>query len=506
MAHLALYRVWRPQSFQEVVGQEQTVLALQNSVRENRLSHAYLFAGPRGTGKTSMAKILAKAVNCETPLGGEPCNTCFSCQDINNGNFMDVIEIDAASNRGIDEIRDLREKVRILPAQGKKKVYIIDEVHMLTTEAFNALLKTLEEPPDSVMFVLATTEIQKIPSTILSRCQKYNFRRLTLPQINTRLKDVAISNGINVEAEALALIARRANGGMRDALGMLDQLYAYKDSSISREDVLEVLGLVDDLFVAQLLEAVLLGDSASIVEIVKIALNQGKEAQQLARETALYLRDLLLYKVAGDQAELVMAGEQSLELLKPQSKKLEQTQVLKALRMIMDTSEKLRFSDSQKFLLELVFLELAAVFAAKEIIPEPVASPRNEAKLNPRERDEKSPRSGNNERNEAREALWNRLLAGVKEKKIPTHALLSQGILLGTKGDTMVIGFRKGYKFHKDRMEEKANREIVDAVIKEIFNRALEVQFIFLEDNQYNDMIVKKAIEYFGEDIVDIKD
>lgn len=505
MAYLALYRVWRPQKFQEVVGQEQTVTALRNSVRDNRLTHAYLFAGPRGTGKTSLAKILAKAVNCEQQQEGEPCNTCVCCRDINNGSFMDVIEIDAASNRGIDEIRDLREKVRILPAQGKKKVYIIDEVHMLTTEAFNALLKTLEEPPDSVIFILATTELHKIPSTILSRCQKYNFRRLTLLQINSRLQDVARSSGIDFDEDALALIARRANGGMRDALGMLDQLYSYKDSRISRTDVLEVLGLVDDLFVARLIEAVIEHDAGQIVDMLGTALNQGKEAAQLARETALYLRDLLLYKVTGEQAELMMAGAESLAYLQKQALKLEPNDILQALRMIMETGEKLRFSESHKFLLELVFLEIADFLAtpkleAEKSLPDQPAPEKRRDKRPPPVRTEHS------DRNDAREVLWNRMLAGVKEKKIPTHALLSQGKLLGTKGDTMFIGFRKGYKFHKDRMEEKSNREILDVVIKEIFGRELEVQFIFLDDNQYNDIIVKKAIEYFGEDIVDIKE
>jgi DNA polymerase-3 subunit gamma/tau len=501
-----LYRVWRPQTFAEVVGQEQTVTALLNSVRDNRLTHAYLFCGPRGTGKTSIAKILAKAVNCENRVGAEPCNVCHSCYDINNGNFMDVIEIDAASNRGIDEIRDLRVKVRILPAQGKKKVYIIDEVHMLTTEAFNALLKTLEEPPESVIFILATTEPHKIPSTILSRCQKYNFRRLSLPQIEARLKDVAMSNGIEIEKEALALISRRANGGMRDALGMLDQLSSYKDGGLSKADVLEVLGLVDDLFIAQLIDKVIAEDLISTVSMLNSALNQGKEAGQLAREMALYLRDLLLFKLAGEDAELVMASDQSSVFLKKQASKADKNQILQLLRIIMDTGEKLRFSESQRYMLEMALLEMAALFAPKEKRPEAVAESPKGAAPKPAAKSESNDIQDKTEKNDAREVLWNRLLAGVKEKKIPTHALLSQGKLLGIKGDTIYIGFRKGYRFHKERMEEKGNREIVDLVIKDIFKREIEIQFIFLEDSQYNDIIVKKAIEYFGEDIIEVKD
>jgi len=497
MAYLALYRVWRPQTFNEVVGQEQTVTALQNAIREDRLTHAYIFSGPRGTGKTSIAKIVSKAVNCEHPADGEPCNQCSACQDINNGNFMDVIEIDAASNRGIDEIRDLRERVRIMPAQGKKKVYIIDEVHMLTTEAFNALLKTLEEPPDSVLFILATTEPQKIPSTIISRCQRFNFKRLSSSQIISRLRDAANSFGMAMDDDALELIARRANGGMRDALGMLDQVYSFKESDIGKEDVLEVLGLVDDNFVADIFDAVLGKDPEVLVDKINISVSQGKESSQLVKECSLYLRDLLLGKLIGSKAEFLIVSETNRERLMQQARQADKEQILQLLRMTMDLGEKLRFSEGQRFLLEITFLEMMAVFTETKNKPEVSAQPGKR---------ESAPVKEKQEKNDARDILWNRILAGVKEKKVPTHALLVQGKLLGTKGDTMYIGYMKGYRFHKERMEEKANREILDQVIKEIFNRDMEIQFLFLDEKQTNDIVLQKAIEYFGKENIEIKD
>lgn len=242
MEHIALYRAWRPQSFQDMVGQQHIIQTLQNAIREQRVSHAYLFSGPRGTGKTSAAKVLAKAVNCERGPGPEPCNECPSCLRITSGNIMDVQEIDAASNRGVEEIRDLRDKVKYAPTEVRRKVYIIDEVHMLTTEAFNALLKTLEEPPQHVMFILATTEPHKLPATIISRCQRFDFRRVSLEEQTGRLTEICQKEGITADADALQYIARLSDGGMRDALSILDQISSFTDGNVTYQQVLGMTG------------------------------------------------------------------------------------------------------------------------------------------------------------------------------------------------------------------------------------------------------------------------
>lgn len=504
MAYLALYRVWRPQRFIEVVGQKQTVMSLKNAVKLGKLTHAYIFAGPRGTGKTSIAKILARAVNCENPVDGEPCNQCTACQDINKGNFMDVIEIDAASNRGIDEIRELREQVRVLPAQGKRKVYIIDEVHMLTTEAFNALLKTLEEPPEKVIFILATTEAHKIPATIISRCQKFNFYRLSQEQIELRLNEVAEKMNITIEPEAVSLIARRANGGMRDALGMLDQVFAYKGKDINKNDVLEILGIIDDVFIASLINDVLKQDLTKIVERLEEFFLQGKDARQISRESCLYLRDLLFFSHLGSRAKFLFASKQSVPFMKEQLEKVGRGQIIEMLDKMMDTNEKLRFNEEQRFLLEMTLFNMSRlVNSSKMQTKEPTTKSVNNAQT-------KQPTNNQAETNKGRaesvNILWEKILKGVKEIKIPTHALLSQGRLLGTRGETIYIGFKRGYKFHKEKMEEKANREILESVLNQIFERNMEIEFIFLDDSKYNEIVVKKAIEYFGEEIVEIKD
>ncbi|NLK51426.1 MAG: DNA polymerase III subunit gamma/tau [Syntrophomonadaceae bacterium] len=268
MSYVALYREWRPQNFQNVVGQTHVTRTLLNALQQGRISHAYLFCGPRGTGKTSVAKILAKAVNCSEAQEGEPCNQCVSCRAIVEGSSLDVLEIDAASNRGIDEIRELRERVQYAPSGGRFRVYIIDEVHMLTTEAFNALLKTLEEPPSHVIFVLATTEAHKVPATILSRCQRFDFRRITPAELIERLKLVAEHQQIEISEEAIMAIVRAAEGGLRDALSLLDQCIGFATNAITLEEVNQVLGTVSEEFLRQAIDGLAFNESARLMYLV----------------------------------------------------------------------------------------------------------------------------------------------------------------------------------------------------------------------------------------------
>ena len=296
MAYKALYRSYRPNSFGTVIGQEHIIKTLKNALTTNKTSHAYIFSGPRGIGKTTIARILAKAINCESLQDGEPCNKCASCKLINNNETPDIIELDAASNNGVDEIRAVLEKVNFLPGVLKNKVYIIDEVHMLSISAFNALLKTLEEPPVHVMFILATTEPHKIPATILSRCQRFDFKPLTVKEIKKNLKNIAEKEKISIEEEALNLVAEASEGGMRDAIGILDQVNAYSTNEITLDDVNNVTGRISNQKMIELLQTISEGNSAKSIDLTNELLSLGKEPSRLVQSLIQLCRDILLYK------------------------------------------------------------------------------------------------------------------------------------------------------------------------------------------------------------------
>ena len=307
MSYLALYRKYRPADFNSVYGQEEVVTVIKNAIFSNKISHAYLFCGPRGTGKTTIAKIIAKLVNCEHLENGEPCGKCYNCENFMNSN--DIVEIDAASNNGVDEIREIRDKINLVPSNAKYKVYIIDEVHMLTTQAFNALLKTLEEPPAHVIFILATTEPHKIPLTIASRCQKFRFSKINDSLIADRLREIASFENIEIDNDSLFEIARLADGGMRDAINILDQLVAYSNSKITLDDIYKVNGSVSysDLF--ELLKAIIDNDKIKIIEFVDNIDKNGKETSKFVEEMIIFLKDVILYKNANYLSSIEMKND-----------------------------------------------------------------------------------------------------------------------------------------------------------------------------------------------------
>lgn len=364
MAYQALYRKWRPQKFEDMVGQTAVTKTLKNAIIHHKTSHAYLFTGPRGTGKTSAAKIFAKAINCLNPQDGEPCNDCLLCKGITEGTIGDVIEIDAASNNGVEEIRDIRDKARYAPTQATYKVYIIDEVHMLSTGAFNALLKTLEEPPKNVIFILATTEPHKIPATIISRTQRFDFRRITNDEIIQRLRYILEQEEIAYEEEALSVIARCANGGMRDALSLLDQVISFSDDKVSFEQAIQVSGsLTDDLMIEFVRLLTQQQAQAALLQLQDLLL-LGKEASRLIEEWLEFSRDLLVAKQTGD---MIGRSEAFLEF----AKEVEEAFLYRFMDALNQTQQEMRFTTKPTISLEVFTIKMAqpVVAVAQQAAP-----------------------------------------------------------------------------------------------------------------------------------------
>ncbi len=357
MAYMALYRKWRPDNFANLVGQDHVSRTLANAIKSGRIGHAYLFTGPRGTGKTSTAKILAKALNCEQGPTVEPCNQCEACQRINSGNSMDVFEIDAASNRGIEAIRDLRENVKFAPVNGRYKVYIIDEVHMLTSEAFNALLKTLEEPPAHVVFIMATTEVYKVPATIQSRCQRYDFKRITVDDIFNRLKTVVEDMEIKADDDALRMIAVKADGGMRDALSILDQCIALSEQSLTIDRVQQLLGLVGKEWLDKLVGALQSKDAAAVLTMVDEIIRAGKDLQQVLGELGIHFRGLMIFKAAG-LVDGVDYYSQTDESIKKQAAGFTQEQIVWIIRRVHEAANEVKWSPQPRIAVEAALLEI----------------------------------------------------------------------------------------------------------------------------------------------------
>ena len=359
MSYMALYRKFRPTEFGDVRGQDHIVTTLKNQIKADRIGHAYLFCGTRGTGKTTVAKIFARAVNCEHPVDGNPCGTCAACRSIAAGTSMNVIEIDAASNNGVDNIREIRDEVAYSPTEGKYKVYIIDEVHMLSIGAFNALLKTLEEPPSYVIFILATTEAHKIPVTILSRCQRYDFRRITADTITARLQELTDKEGVETEEKALRYIAKAADGSMRDALSLLDQCIAfYLNQKLTYDHVLDVLGAVDTEVYSKLLRMTLERNLPGVMAEIEELVIQGRELGQFVTDFTWYLRILLLLKSNDYMEDILDVSTENLARLKEEALQIEDDTLMRYIRIFSELGGQIRYASQKRVQVEVAFIKL----------------------------------------------------------------------------------------------------------------------------------------------------
>lgn len=512
MTYQALYRKWRPKSFAEIVGQQHVTRTLQNALSAGRISHAYLFCGSRGTGKTTTAKVLAKVLNCIKGPSTEPCNSCDNCLSIMEGRSMDVVEIDAASNRGIDEIRDLREKINFSPSNCRYRVYIIDEVHMLTNEAFNALLKTLEEPPAHVVFILATTEPHKVPVTILSRCQRFDFRPITEQEMISRMQEVARGAGLDVEGNALGLIARAAEGSLRDALSIMDQASSLGEGKITEHEIHGILGTVYEDVLRRMTEALLAGDIAGAIELVDTLVTEGKDLRVFARQLGAYLRNLLV-------EDMAFAGESNRPVIS-----FDRRLLLYITKLLVRYEQEMRWSSQPRLLLELFVFEavegggdnsvddLALRLARLEERVERLLESRiptgkknvisaseiddNKEKSGDLEQVYKNDNGGNNvnivndvntvnnnvikkEKQPLNAAaggislekvkkLWPQILAAVKRKNKATYACLESSWPAEIAGCVLTLGYEEG-DIAKEVMEQENNQRLLARVLSSFF-------------------------------------
>ena len=478
----ALYRKWRPRRWEEVVGQQHVIQTLRNAVTGDRVGHAYLFAGPRGTGKTTVARILAKAVNClEKDTGKRPCEQCSHCMSVNNGTFLDLIEIDAASNTSVEDVRDLRDKINFSPNQGRYKVYIIDEVHMLSTAAFNALLKTLEEPPPHAIFVLATTEMHKIPATVLSRCQRHEFRRIPVNEMVTHLEQVAAGESLKVEKQALLLVARQATGSLRDAISLLDQLSTVGEK-ITLDDAQTILGTATSQAVLDLIDALIAVDGGAGLDHIHHTLDGGSDPQQFSRQIVDYLRNVMLVRMGN--AEQVDAPSEVRQVMAKHAQTLSEEDLLRLIRCFNQAAT-VRSSTWQPSLpLELAFLEALKPAVDTTNAPKTPPSAKAAAKKTPKaEKETKKGKTkktqkktaGNNEI-QLDQSTWNQIKALVKEQNSVTTGLLNSCRSVELRKGVLYLGFPSEVLCDKTAQQEHAS--LVVKICREVLGETLEVECV----------------------------
>ncbi len=510
MEGVAIFRKFRPQKFSEVVGQKHIVQTLTNALKEGRITSSYLFSGPRGTGKTSVARILAKALNCEKGITPEPCGECSACQGIADGSFVDVSEIDAASNRGIDEIRAIRERVHFAPAQGRYKVYIIDEVHMLTKEAFNAFLKTLEEPPAQVIFILATTEVYKVPLTILSRCQRFDFRRIPLDEVAEQLSRVAKEESINLTKEAFWLVARHAQGSLRDALVFLEQLASFSGQEIGTDEVAFLLGKAHPELLKKFFEGLSKKDLANLIQLCEELYQEGRDFNKLARDLMDHFHELFLVKEGHLASTLEDAVDEANLFSSPE--------ILSFLDILADALSEMRYADDNRLLFEralvrmanleklsletlearLNLLEQAVEKQVKKQSPKTLegVEVRKRAKKEEKEKKlavERRVKNGGKAKASPPPAadiptspvdlakvkrLWPQVLAAIRKQRVSLYALLLECEPVALENGTLTLEFRPTAQFHRDEVEKPSNKQFLHKVLEEKLETKIELNLL----------------------------
>lgn len=494
--YLPFARKHRPQDFDEVIGQEPITTTLKNAISLNRVHHAYLFTGPRGIGKTSTARILSKALNCEQGPAPKPCNKCVSCQEIAGGSSMDVIEIDGASNRGIDEIRNLRDAVKYSPSKGRYKIYIIDEVHMLTTEAFNALLKTLEEPPSHVKFIFATTEPHKLPATILSRCQRFDFRRIPIRDIVAKLKELTKEEKLDIEEDVFLYVAKASEGSMRDAESILDQLSSFSKGKIKLEDVAESLGMINQETLLRAAGFIINKDTKGALYLVGEILNSGKDAKQFLMELIEYFRNAMIIKAGISSEEFIDLPKEAIENIKTQSQNLSQGDIFYIINVISNSLRMIKQLLPERIVLELCVIKLTSRDSISSIeqilskLPElekhssgPQTAPVPQA---PKTFVPDKPRHNASNMSSAVEMprvkdAWPILVKAMAVKKMSIATYLSEGEPDSVSGDIISIAFPRQLNFHREVLEEKHNKESVEAALSQILDKPVKLQFVAID-------------------------
>lgn len=541
MSYVALYRKWRPKVFEDVIGQEHIIRTIKNQIISGRIPHAYLFCGSHGTGKTSTAKILARAVNCLNPKDGDPCNECEVCREINAGSMLDVIEIDAASNRKVENARDLIETVKYPPNKARYKVYIIDEVHMLTTEAFNTLLKTLEEPPSYVIFILATTDPEKVLPTILSRCQRFDFKRIKADDMVKSMRSIADENSIEVEDKTLKAIAGVSDGAMRDALSILDQAIAMSEGKIEYNDVMDMLGIVSNEYVLKLCDAMADRNVEGSIRAIDDVIMNGKDVLQFIKDVVQHFRNMLMIKISKKPEEIINVSEETLGIIKKQAKKYRSEDIMRAINIMVEAE-----TNAKGTLQPRIFLEMAAVKYCKieyDTSPEVILSRLNllEEKIKtgtikvsaapndsektaikkeepanktepviaaePEKKKEETidVNSADAATIDEAKSAWADVLNLLKtNKKMVIYAYLEPGDITDVRGNNIIIGFSEQYAFSKKNLDNPENKKTVEECFSKVLNKNIKVEFKVIEKENSTDKSIEMAKAIIGEDNVEI--